>query len=592
MSGCEKLPLWYIIARNEYRLMTSGKVLRRLRPVIPVALISGIIILAAVMLLVSKNFFVSRLNNYFKEVVMMPMLASTSIFLQDSVYVLNMGSMAGAVAFMIPIFAAIGRQLQEAEVVSRDVILASPLKARHVLLGDFIVNLIIVPVVLIIASFMMIPAAITFYLTPQAIALIFASIAIANLSGIWIGVMISSYLYIRETTERMKTLFKTLLGVAGVAMGIGFFFLSSSTMPLNLWFLPSTWVGNVVHFAVTQSNIAIAKINYFYIAFPVYPDGWTSLALLVLFTFLVVLAGVAYASKVSFIETGGEEVTVMVKGENWFYRAIRKITPTPLNIMLVSQLKEFARRMDNMARVATVLVFPAIIFLMRGIMQTNVFQGDVGWISFFSSFTGVYIMMAGVLLPIMIVPYTFVRNKDVLWTIKKTPAGVKLMVHAMFLEALILSTPLAVISAVMFYLALGGMTGNPATVLATMLFLVAVSSAITVGVYAWRPVFQERGIGHLINFLITMILTGITTGVMLILSVVPWVLNLIPSMTVLNGIPWLPPSASIVLAFMLVHLEPVSVPVRIAGIAVSLIVGGVAAYLALKKGVEKLEAYE
>ncbi|MEM3511548.1 MAG: hypothetical protein QXW47_08150 [Candidatus Jordarchaeales archaeon] len=593
------MPSWLAVAKNEYRLMLSGKVTRRLRKPLPILLVSAVITMAAVLITASHSLSLElRLKESLESMLALPLKLDPFILLliTDTSFVWRMGSLAGVFAFLIPIFAAIGRQLEEAEVVSKDVVLSSPLKPVHVLIGEFMVNLLMLPVILLLSTLFFIPLALIFYLSLQTIVLIFATLILASLTGIWIAVIVSTYLFTREYRSKAKSALKALLGVLGVAMGIGILVLSMSTTPSSFWFLPPVWVANTIHFAVTQSNVAVVKINFAYFFIPLQPDGWTSFTLLAVLFTLSFLLGAACSSKIKFTSVfEGREETSIIKGENLFYKAFRKALPYPLNIMVVSQLKEFTRRTDNIARFVSVIMLPLVILLMSRMMRSDVTSGGDSLLVL-SSLSSFYFVLVGVMLPMMVIPYVFIDSKDLLWTIKKTPKGIRLMIYSMVIETLFLSVPLSAVLALLFHLSIGSIGGNPALLLAVMFFMVIVSTAITTGVYASRPVFKEKGFGHFVNFVITLIVTGIIVSAMLILLVTPWVLNLIVAAPLLQAASWLPQPTSIVisqtLTYLITNVSPSNITLQMAGAAVSIILGTISIRVSIRRGIRKLESYE
>jgi len=592
------LPSWLAVAKNEYRLMLSGRVTRRLRRILPVMLVSLVVVIAVALPLVSRFLFLElRVREYLEDMLTLPLRPDPvlSLFIVDTSIVLRMGAISGTLAFVIPILVAIGRQLEEVEVVSKDVVLSSPLKPVHVIIGEFMVNLIMLPVILLVSTIMLVPVALTFYLTFQAVALILTAITLACLTGIWVAVIASTYLFTREPTGKIKSALKALLGALGVSMGIGILFLSMSVTPPNLWFLPSLWVASIIHFAATQSNITIIKIGFTYLLMPVQPDGWTSFILLASLFVLSFLMGAVCLSKVNFTGIEKKEEALIVKKENFFYRAIRRSLPSPLSVVTVSQLKEFTRRTDNIARFLSVIMFPVIVLLMSKMMQFDFTKVGETLVSL-ASLSGFYFVLAGVILPMMIIPYIFIDTKDILWTIKKTPRGVKLLVYSMLAETIILCVPMSIVMALLFYLAMWSIGGNPAVFLAVMLFMVFVSTAIATGVYASRPVFKEKGLGHFVNFVITLIATGLVVSATFILLVIPWIPNLLVAEPLIKAASWLPqPTSTLVsqaVAFLLINAAPKDPFIQIAGAVASFMLGVVVAYTSIKRGTRKLELYE
>ncbi|MEM1884179.1 MAG: hypothetical protein QXZ24_01055 [Candidatus Jordarchaeales archaeon] len=589
------MPPWLAVAKNEYRLMLSGKIRRRLRKPLPFILSFSVVAMGAFLSVVSYHSFIHfRLGSYLRSAMTSPAVLSALHFplVTDTSLVWTMGSLAGFFSLFIPILAAFARQLEEVEVVSKDILLSSPLKPVHLVIGEFVVNLITIPISLLISTFLLLPVAFSFSLPPQTIILIFATLILTNLTGIWIAVLISTYLFTRELTSRAKAILRALLGGIGIAFALVTLVLTTSTVPTGFWFLPPVWVANVVHFAVTRSNVAIVKIGSAYFFVPLRPDGWTSLALVAVFSAFSFLAGLAYSSRISFTSMiEGKEEKIVVKEENLFYRTVRGMFSYPLGVIVVSQLKEFTRRMDHVAMLASVYVFPLIVFLIGRIMQSEIVDPRIQLVPISSAF----LSLACIILPIMIVPYVFIGRKDLLLTIKKTPNGVRFLVYSIFIETLILSVPVSVILALLFYLVMGGVV-NIVLLLTITPFAVTISSAIATGVYASRPVFKEGGLGHLVNFLATSIVTEIILFVM-IATFMPWIFNLMTVLSMLDIITSKFPQPELimlgwVLANNVVNLVQVSPEVQLTGYATSVALGLITIYAFLKIGIRRLERYE
>ncbi|MEM3587752.1 MAG: hypothetical protein QXO71_10580, partial [Candidatus Jordarchaeaceae archaeon] len=149
---------WYAVAKTEYRLMTSR--LRRIRKTIPIILVALPTIAFAVVIYISNQI---HTYSYIMEAAKKYLLYEYGYFSEfnfkfGSVDItLIMSQILGTMGFMIPILGSVGNVFRETEVISKDIILASPLKSRDILLGRFVANLFFIPMYLILASFMFFP---------------------------------------------------------------------------------------------------------------------------------------------------------------------------------------------------------------------------------------------------------------------------------------------------------------------------------------------------------------------------------------------------------------------------------------------------
>ena len=600
------MPTWYAVARNEYRLMTSS--LRRIRKAVPVLLVLLPSLLFLVVLYYAnqvhlQSYLEAALREYLRAVY--GYVTEFEFAFGEVDITLLMCQFMGIMGFMLPVVAAVGSVFRETEVISNDMILASPLKPRDLLLGRFVANLFFLPVILGFFSFLLFPAIINHGLSSVASVLIIVSVAsLPTLVGIWVGVLLSAYIQTKsEFSPRIKDIGKAILGVFGIIFGLSYFLLfSSQTSSLYWTYLPTTWVTNIIYFAIAGTNLAKVAYNFgifsFYYYVPLQPDPLVSLVLLLGFVALVFYIGAKLSSRIYRFEVPVSKVTTIEK-EDWFFRTIKSTIPPPLGALTAVQLKEFSRSLDTVARVSTVLIFPLVIYFLNAMGISNSYMPSSGvfGVFFLPGFAFFYILMAAAMIGLIEASQMTVKQKDLFWTYKKAPHGVKRLVYSKFLEMLIVGLPISVVTAVLFQLGLGFESSGLLTLVLVLLFMTTISSAIALGVYCARPVFKEQSRGHLINFLIFAAVAFIIEGLMLLFAVFPWILSIIPYVSALGTLLSLPPQSStwvVQTPLFLTTMAQLSVnpAVSFIGTAASAALGVVAAYLSIRIGISKLEKFE
>ncbi|MEM3526531.1 MAG: hypothetical protein QXV37_03870, partial [Candidatus Jordarchaeaceae archaeon] len=522
---------------------------------------------------------------------------------------LIMSQILGTMGFMIPILGSVGNVFRETEVISKDIILASPLKSRDILLGRFVANLFFIPMYLILASFMFFPVFIEHGLNSLATPFIVVfAVILPVLVGVWIGVLLSSYIQIKsDVSPRIKDVGKVILGIMGILLAFSYFaFLSSQSSSLYWTFSPTTWVTNIIFIAVT--GIPLVKVTNtigvysFYYYVPLQPGLSVSLALLSIFIILVFVIGIKVSDRIFRFEISASEVKTIEK-ENCFFKILRRVIPSPLGTITVVQLKEFSRSLDSVARISSILIFPFVIYFLNYLGFGNMFlpTSNLGGVLMMPILASFYILLAAATIAAMEASQMTVKQRDIFWTFKKAPGGVQRLVYSKFLEMLIVGIPLSIFLAVSFQLVLGSFS-ELLKILPAMLFMTTISSAIALGIYSARPVFKEQSSGHLINFLIYAVIAFPIEGLIILFAIFPWMINMLllsPTLSLLLSIPiFLSMSNQLFLIlqtpiFLLIIAQITSnTTVSLLATIVSLALGIIAAYISLRTGISRLKKYE
>ncbi len=602
------MPTWYAVARNEYRLMTSW--IRRIRKPFLIILAAIPTILFAIIIYYSNQIHIYA---SFEDAVML-YLKNVYGYVGEFTFELGggviditllMSQFIGILSFMMPIMGSIGNVFRETEVISRDMILASPLRSRDILFGRFVANLFFVPLGLIFVAFMFIPVFIEHGVNSLATPFIVVAAAVLpSLVGIWVGVLLSSYIKTKsDTSPRIKDIAKAILGLVGMLFGISYFLLILSQASSIYWtFSPTTWITNIIYIAVTGTNLAkvtysLGLYSYSYYV-PLQPDIWLSLALILMFVVLVFYVGIRISDRLFVFEVSVSEVRTIEK-ENWFFKAVRRAIPSPLGAITAVQLKEFSRSLESIARVAFVLSFPLILYLFNFMGFSNSFlpTSDLFGVLFLPSFSSFYIILAAAMIGLIEASQMTVKQRDLFWTYKKAPGGVERLVYSKFLGMLIVGLPISIVLAVFFQLAIGPSISEMLILIAVILFFTTISSAIALGIYCARPVFKEQSAGHLINFLIFAVTTFIIEGIMILFAVFPWILNIVFSIPLLSALLSIPTQSSIWLLqtpIFIITIAQLNVNwvLSALGIVASVALGITASYLSIRIGISRLKKFE
>lgn len=586
------MPTWFTIAKNEYRLITSG--IRNFRPfVLPLLIIIPVIAFLVVIQIANIIFISNTSMELVRNFLGVPETVIPSLYPQIDI-TLVVGQFVSLLSFFFPIIGGLANVLREVGSENMDILYSSPVQPRHIFFGGILVNLFPIPIFLSIFSIAIMPVIIEYGypgpLFPISVAL---SVVLLYIIGLWIGLLLSAYLKVRsQSSPKYRDLAKAVIVIAVIIIGLAFFILSSSqTVTLNMWFSPTTWSSNIIYYSVAGTNLTLIEYPGFFL-YPVFltPDPLTCLALLVMFLSAVFLLGVFLVRRIKQLDLIGEGI-VTLKKEERVYKFLRRFIPTKLGRLAVVQLKEFFRDPESLTRVITVFLFPIILYFFAVTRLVSGFYSNTDPVSLLISpgLAFLFIIMVGTMIGQIEATQMTVKGKLLLLTYKKAPNGIRMLVYSKFVEMLLVGLPMGLISGIIFQLVLGNQSPGIHVVVPVMLFMVIISCAVALGVYSARPVLQEESGGHLLNSSLIGVIVALIGGLMLLFAVYPWVINVVGSYSTLGGVLQIFPYISN-LILSIFSMSPI-IPTGL-GILIAIIIGVLAAYLSLRIGVSKMTRHE
>lgn len=585
------MPSWFTITKNEYLLLTGG--MRKYRKIIPLLLIVIPAIVFFIVIQISNSSYISNTSvqlarNFFG----IPSISANSFYPQTDI-TLVIGEYLSLIGLIAPVIEGLSNVLWETPTEDMEILLSSPVKPRHIFLGELVVNLIPLPIYLSILSVSLVPIIIEHgYTGPLFLVAFFVSVGLIYVAGTWIGLLLSFYLKLRsQSSHRFVDLAMVIIAFGAITIGLAFFVLSSSqTSVFNIWFSPTTWVSNIIYYALTGSNIT--TINYLGFTFytPLIPDPVTSLVLTIAFFIAIFVLGLILISRVKLLELiPGAKVSV--KKEERFYRFLRRLVPSKLGRLTVVQLKEFSRNPESLLRVIAIFFFPLILYFVSIISLVPSFSANVSTLSLLLSQGIAFIFMTtvGGMIGQIEASQMTLSGKELIQTYQRVPHGVELLVYSKFAEMLAVGLPLGLAMGIIFQIFLGNQSPGIQVLVPVMLFIVVVSCAIALGVYGARPVLKWSGRGQLINSTIIDAVVSVVGSLMLIFALFPWIINIVfsnPLQSTLIQI--LPYFSNLLQAF---YSQFPIIP-REYGILAAIIIGVVASYISLRVGMARLRRYE
>lgn len=474
-------PKWYLIARNEYLLKTSG--IRRLRgafPLLSLAFVAWYIIFAAPAIF-------SLASDLTKELILSEAALS---FLQVMLFIIFIS------VFTIPIM----QTLQDTDLAPLETLLAAPVRPRDVLLGKFLGMLPTYSILISLLAGTFLSLFIPFGLTLDQVVLSVMVFVLVVLIALWLGLLTAAMLRARlSRSARGREAGQALALMIALPL-VGLMYLSMNgemmaalqgeggSLPEAFWLLPSSWGADVVlRFLRHPGDLGFEAFN-------------TMMGIAGLLAFLTVsmvigarLSGRAYdLEPVSF-------ATPKAAPEGALYRYARALTlHRPSGAVLVTVMKDYGRRLENVSRIIYILglVVMMEVFLLGSLPPGNYVPLALLTVSWLMAFLCVFV-----------VGEVTARGKENLFIYRKAPGGESRLVRARVAQGLLVVQPVAAVSALIVLLpsGLGALEVLPLTG-----WLVTVSSfyvMMSTGLFLLFPAFTERPLEVLGNAVMVMVIS-------------------------------------------------------------------------------------
>jgi hypothetical protein len=215
---------------------------------------------------------------------------------------------------------------------------------------------------------------------------------------------------------------------------------------------------------------------------------WSSNVLLLGgFSVALVVLGLLSADRLFTIRVAaGTESVTTNHNENVVLRGVRRIAKGSFGVLVVTGLKDFGRKAQNLSRLALLmllaLIVPVFIYIRAGefdLTSVNVMM------SLMLAFLGVQVFGGA----------GFLESKDQLWTIQAAPHGVKRYMKAKTAQSILLIVPIALLPAVL-YAVLLNLEPSQVLFLVSTSFMSCVGGALVgMGIAANNPTYEDTKSG-------------------------------------------------------------------------------------------------
>jgi len=401
------------------------------------------------------------------------------------------------ILFLIILMLPLNNVYNKDETGIKESLVASPVLARDIFLGEFLGKLPLYTfAVLIFAPIVvgMINPIIDLTVIQYIIiyTCTFGLVYFANL----IGSIISSWLEHKiSKSESARDWGKALIMILTIVMVIMMyaviFFINEILMnpELKNWlsFYPSIWFSNIILHAIDPLLLNSYILNI-----------WLSIGLALCIPLTVLYFSYKKAHVFYSLEGVSVKSTSIAKKENYFYSMLYKVAGRKFGGLLIVQMKLFLRKKANLARIAYVL-------------------GLVGFMAWFTSSTmdnyvglilssSILIVLGGLVSSIMLGHLIFINSKDIIWAYKKSPRGIKGLVYSYIMNMLVIGLFISLFITILH--SLFAKIGLLDAIIFFSLFLanIPISMLQSIGLQCLNPAFGEKDSNMKSNSMISMLI--------------------------------------------------------------------------------------
>lgn len=472
---------WFYIAKAELLALTSGLRPRRkvFSLIIPILGISwALLIIPYIMSLI----FGWLPNEYSITLfVLMPgLLRSLMLFL-----------------WMMLLFSPIASALQEVKIGQWEIMLSNNVKTRDILIGSFIARLPICGLATIfVAPIIISPFMVVFEVSLIGQVLVYLTLLLFVTCTIWLSNFLCAAIQSKlGDSPRGNDLAKAFAAIVGFSIMIPIYVVQffpeqfAAVMSLDIFeVLPSTWCADLITWVSFLNNgVGLNPSILVGLELMLSFDAFVCLMLILLFFTITIGLGLQAADRLYSIKAGiRSEKVVTVWKKNPFYRGIKMLLPGTFGVILITTLKDFGRKAQNIAS----LVFGIIIATVVPMMTSTSIAPDEPVRGFFY-FSISSAMMLSITGSMAFGGLAFLESKNQLWMLRSAPKGVVQYVKARMTQSLLFAIPMAfVYSGIVSVLMNYGILESLRAILIAILVMVG-AVMISIGITTNNPYYDD-----------------------------------------------------------------------------------------------------
>ncbi|MFW9947721.1 MAG: hypothetical protein ACFFDX_12930 [Candidatus Odinarchaeota archaeon] len=378
---------------------------------------------------------------------------------------------------------------RKTEVGYKEMVLASPVRPGDIFIGEFM-GKVPIYLIFILAIAPIITGLINPIINLNIVHYIVIYLCVTGhiVFAALLGSILVSWLEHKiARSEKARDLGKVLLFLLAIAMvaimytfTYLFEYITSNPQIKNyLMVYPSLWFSNIILYTIQPILISSYILNI-----------WASISLAVFIPLIILYITFKKAHLFFSLETSIEKATTIIEKENKFYKFIRKITRMKWKGLIITQLKEFFRKRENIMKIVYTIgltLFEGVIFAFLIGDYPNLDIEDI------SMYMMMSVMIAGMLFSLFLGNYIFVGSKELIWVYKKSPRNIKALIFSYLRMTIIIIFFIGIGLTIFFSLFF---QYDIFTAIFFFLFLVIyclISVSQAIGLQCINPAFEEKG---------------------------------------------------------------------------------------------------
>jgi hypothetical protein len=472
---------WQVIAKNEIKLRTSH--FRNHRKLLFLVLYS---------ILFSWAFIVAPL---LFDLFMPTLAVQYSSIFKPAVAIIIESLMM--ILFLVLVIYPLNNVYKEDEGGAKESLLATPVKAGDIFLGEFLGKAPIYSMaILILAPIVVGMINPIVDLTLAQYVVIYGSVFILVYFANLVGSIIASWFEHKITkNEKARDLGKALIWVFTIIMVIIMyavifflnFLLTHPELKNYLAFYPSLWFSNLILYSIDPLLLEPFILNV-----------WVSLLLAAGIPLVTLYISYKRADSFYSLERGIEKSSKKVmKSDNFFFGFVRRVLGRWGGLTAI-QLKRFFRKKANFARITYVIGLLGFMSWFISKMGDDIFGTMFATI--------IIIAIGGGIGSIMIGHLAFVDSKDLVWVYKRSPRGIKSLVYSYLLAMLVINIFIATFTTILFSVSMGFDIVRTVVFFIEFLLFAELSMCQASGIQCLNPAYGEKDGSMRGNTMISMVL--------------------------------------------------------------------------------------
>jgi hypothetical protein len=392
--------------------------------------------------------------------------------------------------------------LQEIRIGQWEIMLSNNVSTRSMMFGFFLGR---VPsyglFVLFLAPIMLTPFAIALNVSLVGQAIMYLTVFFVALSTLFLSTLITTAIQAKlGESSRGNDIAKALSMVVAIAVLIPMYGLIyfadafSSFLGLDVFLLfPFTWGADIISWTIIIFNGLGISADVFLVVLKF--DALIDLLLLSVFTCFVVLFAFRAADRIFSFGAGPRtEKIVTIHGENYLLRKIRGLLPGPFGVMVVTSIKEFSRKMQNVSRLVYGVVISVLLPVILSYSMQSIPENPPEPVQ------GLILMIVILIMGMMVAMISgitfggigFLESRDQLWIIKSAPGGVWKFAKARLVESLFLAILIVLIPTIAVTLVFRFGIIEFFAILLYSYWSTAGAVLISIGITANNPTYEDQ----------------------------------------------------------------------------------------------------